>query len=165
MRIEYVVYGAFRDTIDSRAYFDIVIAHEGVAIIPIGSLPSVPKHRSSLPRVAELQLLRLAKERYRRRYTHRELLTLIRNGKAIFIPQEEIACCTLRERAIPIPPILRRPPSNPREKPRYEEVVLEITIFTTRSVERFYTTTRIKEELKRSLKAVGMYVPRSDLSW
>jgi len=161
MKIEYVVYGAFRDSVDTRSYFDIVIAYEGIAVVCIGSLPTVPKHRPTLPRMLELHLLRLSKERYRRSYTGNELRKLIDRGIAKFIPQEEIICCTLSERRVPIPPILRKPPSNPREKPRYEELVLEISIFTPASIERFYTSTKIKEDLKKSLKKVGMYVPQN----
>ncbi len=154
----FVIYGAFNDDIDVRHYYDVIIADEGIAIVKIGSLPTVYKHRSPLPRNVELFLMRLSKEKSRRSYD--DVDRLIRSGRAMFVPQEDIACCTVREREIPIPPILRKPPSNPREKPRYVEQVLELSIFTTSNTYRFYTSTKLKDSIKWALKEAGMYIPK-----
>ncbi len=159
MEVLYVVYGAFSDTIDTRRYFDLVIAREGIVVINIGSLPIVYKHRAALPRNVELMLLRLAKASSRKSYDEVSIRKLIERRKAFFIGQEDIVVCTLKEREIPIPPILRKPPGDPRKKPKYTEQVLEISVYTPRDIYKFYTTLKLKDPLKKALKEAGMYLP------
>ncbi len=156
-----VLYSAFADTIDSRTYYDIVVAYEGLALVPVGSLPLVPKHRAPLPRSAEMLLLRIAKDTKRRSYSNIE--ELIKRKRALFIPQDKIVCCTLREREIPIPPLLRKPPRSPREKPKSTERALELAILLDEPsgvrCKKYYTTIRLKDAVKRALKEVGLYIP------
>ncbi len=164
MKQVYVVYGAFRDVEEYREYFDIVLGYEGITLVPLGRMPLVYKKRPALPRMIEFQLLRISKERYRRMYL-RNLRELIESRRAVFIPIDSIVCVSLKEMEIPIPPILWKPPSDPREKPARTEKVLGIHIFhedSSRRIQlaRFFTTTKIREELKDALKEIGVYVPR-----
>jgi len=160
MEVLTVVYGAFRDRETYRDYYDLVFTEQSLIILWLGSVPLTHIKRSPLPRTVEMHLLRVSKSRMRS--TDIETLrSILKQSKRLReIPYTDIALITLRETEIPLPPILRKPPSDPRQRPRYTQQVLEISIYLGRNnIEKFYTSTKLKKELKKILKELMLTVP------
>ncbi len=163
MQIYMVVYSAFRDFMEYREYYDLVISDQGLYIVPLGRLPIAYKKHPSLPRSVERQLLEIMKARSRNTYYDPTTLALLASQRrTLFIPTENVIGITLRERDIPLPPILRKPPSDPRATPKYTERVLAITIYWKQNLQlqslSLFTTPKLKEKIKRALKESGFYI-------
>jgi len=162
MKILTAIYGAFRDREGYRDYFDLVFTDRSLIIVWLGAVPVTYLKRAPLPRTVELHLLRVTKEKMRRvaERSVNELLKSCSSTRCKEIPYTEIALISLKEIEVPIPPILRKPPSDPRERPKYTQQVLEIAIYLGgNKVERFYTTPRLKKMLKQLLKDLMLVVP------
>lgn len=129
----------------------------------LGRLPLVYKKHPALPKRVEKQLLEIMKSRSRDKYHDMDtLMRLVHQKRAMFIPNENVVGVVLNEEEIPIPPILRKPPSDPREPPKYSQRVLAITTYWKDSSQlrslTLYTTPKIKDKIKRGLKEAGYYI-------
>lgn len=163
MQIYIVVYSVFRDFMEYREYYDLIVTDQGLFILLLGRLPLVHKKHPALPKRVEKQLLEIMKSRSRDKYYDVDMLTrLVLKKRAVFIPNEDIIGIALDEEEIPIPPILRKPPSNPREVPKYSQRVLAITTYWKKCLQlrslTLYTTLKIKDKVKKGLKEAGYYI-------
>lgn len=163
MQIYVVVYSAFRDFMEYREYYDFIVTDRGLFVLLLGRLPLVHKKHPALPKRVEKQLLEIMKSRSRdKHYDTETLMNLVLKKRAIFIPNEDVVGIVLGEEEIPVPPILRKPPSDPRETPKHSQRVLAITMYwkeysQLRSL-TLYTTLKIKDKVKRGLKEAGYYI-------
>ena len=163
MQIYVVVYSAFRDFIEYREYYDLIVSDQGLFMLLLGRLPLVYKKRPALPKRVEKQILEIMKSRSRDKYHDIDaLMRFVLQKRAIFIPNENVIGVTLDEEEVPVPPILRKPPSDPRETPKYSQRVLAITTYWKDSSQlrsmTLYTTLKIKDKVKRGLKEAGYYI-------